>query len=96
MHRLSYLNPRQPLLGQAACAPFELRPRTLSLLPAGYEHPVDAVVSDLLACLDDPGLPLLQWSELFAVAQSHMPGELATQLESVLGATFNCISISRV
>lgn len=47
---------------------------------------MDAVVADLLACLDDPGLPLLQWSELFAVAQSRMPGDLAARLESILGA----------
>lgn len=36
---------------------------------AGYEHPVDQVVEDLLSCLDDPALALLQWKEAFGVVQ---------------------------
>ena len=36
---------------------------------AGYEHPVDQVVEDLLSCLDDPALALLQWNEAFGVVQ---------------------------
>ena len=56
----------------------------------GYEHPVDSVVDDLLACLDDPRLPLLQWSELYAVAQSRMPSDLAAQLEQIVGAAGVC------
>ena len=36
---------------------------------AGYEHPVDQVVEDLLSCLDDPALALLQWNQAFGVVQ---------------------------
>lgn len=36
---------------------------------AGFEHSVDTVVSDLLACLDNPGLALMQWNEVFSVAE---------------------------
>jgi len=43
------------------------------------------VVADLLACLDDPRLPLLQWNELYAVAQSRLPFDLVAQLEHVVG-----------
>ena len=57
----------------------------------GYEHPVEAVVEDLLACLDDPRLPLLQWNELYAVAQSRLPPDLVTLLEHIVGkALFTC------
>ena len=35
-------------------------------LPAGYEHNVDKVMEGLLEALDDPELPLLQWTEVFA------------------------------
>ena len=33
---------------------------------AGYEHSVDKVMEGLLEALDDPELPLLQWTEVFA------------------------------
>lgn len=36
---------------------------------AGYEHPVDEVVTDLTACLEDSALPLMQFTEVFAVVQ---------------------------
>ena len=36
---------------------------------AGYQHPVDVVVSDLVSCLEDCTLPLMQFSEAFAVVQ---------------------------
>jgi hypothetical protein len=44
---------------------------TLSCVPiwAGYEHPVGQVVEDMLSCLDDPALALLQWNEAFGVVQ---------------------------
>ena len=61
------------------------RPSTLFAIWPGYEHPVDSVVDDLLACLDDPWLPLLQWSELYAVAQSRLPSDLAARLEQIVG-----------
>ena len=62
----------------------------------GYEHPVDSVVDDLLACLDDPRLPLLQWSEPYAVAQSRLPSELAAQLVHIVGESsvlVRCIAL---
>ncbi|CAK0731625.1 hypothetical protein CVIRNUC_000020 [Coccomyxa viridis] len=49
----------------------------------GYEHPVDQVVEDLLSCLDDPALALLQWNEAFGVVQTRLPGELAQELEQI-------------
>ena len=36
---------------------------------AGYEHPVDQVVNDLLVCLDNPTLAMLQWDEVFSVVE---------------------------
>jgi len=42
---------------------------------AGYEHPVDEVMTDLTACLEDSALPLMQFTEAFAVvqvSQSHL------------------------
>lgn len=39
---------------------------------AGYEHPVEQVVSDLLQSIEDPALALLQWEENFSVAQVHL------------------------
>ena len=51
---------------------------------------MESVVDDLLACLDDPRLPLLQWSELYAVAQSRLPSDLAAQLEHIVGEAGAC------
>ncbi len=59
---------------------------------AGYEHPVDSVVEDLLACLDDPRLPLLQWNELYAVAQSRLPSDLSAQLECIVGEALQSLA----
>ena len=56
---------------------------------------MDSVVDVLLACLDDRGLPLLQWSELFAVAQSRLPDGLAHQLEGITGAATQVVSVKR-
>ena len=36
---------------------------------SGYEHPVEEVVTDLTACLEDSALPLMQFTEAFAVVQ---------------------------
>lgn len=36
---------------------------------AGYDHPVDTVVNDLVDCLEDLALPLMQFTEAFAVVQ---------------------------
>lgn len=34
---------------------------------------MDQVVEDLLSCLDDPALALLQWKEAFGVVQARAP-----------------------
>lgn len=36
---------------------------------AGYDHPVDTVVNDLVDCLEDLALPLMQFTEALAVVQ---------------------------
>ena len=56
------------------------------MIMAGYDHPVDAVVADLLACLDDPALALLQWTNVFSVVQTRLPVELANELERLAAA----------
>lgn len=48
---------------------FGLRSCVLLACCAGYQHPVDVVVSDLVSCLEDYTLPLMQFSEAFAVVQ---------------------------
>ena len=53
---------------------------------AGFEHNVDDVVADLLACVDDPALALLQWASEFAVVATRVPGDLANELERIAGA----------
>ncbi len=58
---------------------------------------MDQVVEDLLSCLDDPALALLQWNDAFSVVQARalalplsslpvalpFPGTCALQLASV-------------
>ena len=36
---------------------------------AGFEHSVETVTADLLTCLDNPALALMQWHEVFSVAE---------------------------
>lgn len=45
---------------------------------------MDTVVEDLLGCLDDPALPLLQWNEEYAVVQARLPSGLAVCLEAAV------------
>ena len=35
----------------------------------GFEHSVDGVVTDLLTCLDNPALAIMQWNEVFSVGE---------------------------
>ena len=35
----------------------------------GYEHPVDKLVIHLLEAIEDPALALMQWDEVFSVAE---------------------------
>ena len=39
------------------------------VVTAGYSHPVEEVVAELVECLEDPALPLMQFTEAFAVVQ---------------------------
>ena len=38
-------------------------------MAAGFDNSVSVVLEDLLTCLDDPALALLQWDEVFSVVQ---------------------------
>jgi acetyl-CoA carboxylase/biotin carboxylase 1 len=49
---------------------------------AGYKNSAEGVVADLLTCLDDPTLGLVQWNEAFGVVASRLPAALAAQLEA--------------
>eukprot|EP00850_Spirogloea_muscicola_P017414 SM000149S01349 [mRNA] locus=s149:208717:222851:+ [translate_table: standard] len=53
-------------------------------LLAGYDHPADEVVHELLLCLDDARLPFLQWEESLAVLAARLPINLKAELEMVL------------
>ena len=53
----------------------------------GFDHPIDDVMEDLLGTLDDPALPLLQWSDSFSSAAARLPSLLADQLEVRTGLT---------
>ncbi|XP_030541394.1 acetyl-CoA carboxylase 1-like isoform X2 [Rhodamnia argentea] len=52
------------------------------MILAGYEHNVDEVVQNLLACLDSPELPFLQWQECLSVLATRLPKDLRNELES--------------
>ncbi|XP_059630432.1 acetyl-CoA carboxylase 1-like [Cornus florida] len=52
------------------------------MILAGYEHNIDEVVQNLLSCLDNPGLPFLQWQECLAVLATRLPKDLRNELES--------------
>jgi len=43
------------------------------VLLAGYNHPVDDVLDELVGCLDHPALPLLQWKEELSFVESRLP-----------------------
>eukprot|EP00897_Mesotaenium_endlicherianum_P010369 jgi/Mesen1/9360/ME000061S08809 len=53
---------------------------------AGYEHNVEEVVKELLECLSNPQLPLLEWNDVTAVLATRMPKELKHQLDVTLRA----------
>lgn len=48
---------------------------------AGYDHPINKVVQDLVSCLDAPELPFLQWEELMSVLATRLPRLLKSELE---------------
>ncbi|PSC75189.1 acetyl-carboxylase 1-like [Micractinium conductrix] len=49
---------------------------------AGYHNSPDAVTQDLLTCLDDPALALVQWNEAYGVVADRLPPSLAADLET--------------
>lgn len=65
------------------------------MILAGYEHNIDDVVQNLLACLDSPQLPFLQWQECFSVLATRLPKDLRSELESKF-KEFERISSSQI
>ncbi|KAL6777494.1 BCC3 [Auxenochlorella protothecoides x Auxenochlorella symbiontica] len=51
---------------------------------AGYDADVPAVVSALLAALDDPALALVQWEAAYGVVAPRLPAPLAARLDALL------------
>lgn len=49
----------------------------------GYNYPVDEILEELVACLDHPALPLLQWNEEFSYVESRLPTGLGAKLNAV-------------
>eukprot|EP00882_Tetradesmus_deserticola_P021935 GHRQ01023784.1.p2 GENE.GHRQ01023784.1~~GHRQ01023784.1.p2 ORF type:complete len:116 (-),score=54.95 GHRQ01023784.1:461-808(-) len=60
-------------------APVHLR----LLCPAGYNYPVEDVLLELVECLDNPALSLLQWNEEFSYIEGRLPSGLAPRLNAV-------------
>jgi acetyl-CoA carboxylase/biotin carboxylase 1 len=58
------------------------------LLLAGYNHPVDEVLNELLDCLDHPALPLLQWKEEMSFVESRLPAGAQPSVLPLLPALF--------
>lgn len=65
------------------------------MILAGYEHNIDEVVQNLLACLDSPQLPFLQWQECLSVLATRLPKDLRSELESKF-KEFERISSSQI
>ncbi|KAF8023479.1 hypothetical protein BT93_F0859 [Corymbia citriodora subsp. variegata] len=65
------------------------------MILAGYEHNIDEVVQNLLACLDSPELPFLQWQECLSVLATRLPKDLRNELESKF-KEFERISSSQI
>lgn len=59
---------------------FQAAKEGASAVLAGYSRPVDFTVRELLSCLKDPTLPLLQWAEAFSVVSSRIPSSLEEEL----------------
>ena len=57
------------------------RPLTAAHI-AGYDQPVEAVVEDLLGTLDDPALPLLQWTDALSAVAARLAPDLADHLQA--------------
>ncbi|KAF6253758.1 carboxyl transferase domain-containing protein [Scenedesmus sp. NREL 46B-D3] len=50
---------------------------------AGYNYPVEDVLLELVECLDNPALSLLQWNEEFSYIEGRLPSGLAPRLNAV-------------
>ena len=53
------------------------------MILAGYEHPVAETLDELVACLDHPALPLLQWSEEYSFVEGRLPPAITERLDEV-------------
>ena len=69
---------------------FQAAKEGASAVLAGYSLPVDSTVRELISCLKDPTLPLLQWTEAFSVVSSRvsiaLEQELSVPLQSYASA----------
>ena len=65
---------------------FQAAKEGASAVLAGYTLPVDSTVRELLSCLKDPTLPLLQWTEFFSVVSGRVPASLEQELSVPLQA----------
>lgn len=69
-------------------------------MTAGYEHPVDTVVNDLVDCLEDLALPLMQFTEAFAVVQVSPPVLLCTRgavaLHALCVVVLHAVALNRM
>lgn len=43
------------------------------MIMAGYNHPVEEILDELVGCLDSKALPLLQWKEELSFVESRLP-----------------------
>uniref|UniRef100_A0A0D6R0K3 Uncharacterized protein n=1 Tax=Araucaria cunninghamii TaxID=56994 RepID=A0A0D6R0K3_ARACU len=77
-----------PLLGPPTAVAGKVHQRCAAstnaarMVLAGYEHDINEVVQNLLNCLDDPHLPLLQWQECMAVLATRLPKDLKSELDA--------------
>jgi len=54
------------------------------MIMSGYEHPVAETLDELIACLDHPALPLLQWSEEYSFVEGRLPPAITEKLDQVI------------
>ncbi|KIY92626.1 biotin carboxylase [Monoraphidium neglectum] len=50
----------------------------------GYEHPVAETLDELVACLDHPALPLLQWIEEYSFVEGRLPQAITEKLNDAI------------
>ncbi|KAI4321148.1 hypothetical protein MLD38_034566 [Melastoma candidum] len=77
-----------PILGPSTAVSGKVHQRCAAslndarMILAGYDHNIDEVVQSLLACLDSPELPFLQWQECLSVLATRLPKDLRNEMET--------------